>query len=496
MNLKSTKLKRRTVSVIFTVIFLALLVVVNVIFSVLTERYPSMNIDITPEKLNTLSEDAVTVAQNAVKDTTIYIIGNEDNIRGDKLFASYQIKYSQVANLADRLAEANPDKISVKFIDPDKNPSFISEYADDNLISGKVLIHTEDRYRVLSIADLFDAQQDPNTGAVTYYTKVDSALANAIYLVNLENVPVIAYATGHGEMFSGNTRANFDALMTDNCYELKSFDMFNEDIPEDASVVVIGTPATDYTDVEIEKLNNFLKEEGRENSRSVFATTYCSQTELPNLTAFLEDWGLAVETGMVVVETDSSRRLSTDNSFIFVDTETDVLTGSYSNLLAAVATPVKINFDTSNSIVTHTLIKSSDSCALLEGTDSSSTDASSQITQSYTIAALAQKSNTDSTGTKIKRTNVVVYGDTYSLASYVNNATFGNKQYILDLFAYLTDTTDKGNGLTINQTQTSIQDITASAQTIRNWGLFVFTIGIPVAILVLGIVVFIRRRHL
>ena len=492
-KVKSGKLKRRTISVLFTVIFLALLVVLNVIFSVLTDRYPSMNIDITSEKLNTLSEDAVTVAESVTKDTIIYVIGNEDSIRGDELYSSYNLKYSQVANLADRLAEVNPDKITVKYVDPDENPSFISEYADDNLTSGKVMVYTEDRYRVLSISDLFDIETDSDTGAYTYYSQVDSALANAIYLVNLDNVPVIAFATGHGEMFSDSTRTNFDTLLNDNCYELVDFDILTEDIPEDASVVVIGTPSTDYTEAEIEKLNDFLKEEGRENSRSIFVTTYCSQPELPNLAGFLEDWGLTVETGKVVVETNSSNRLSTDASFIFAETETDVLTDTYSNLLATVANPITLNFDVSNSIVTYTLVKSSDTCSLAESTDTQNV---ADETESYTIAALAQRANTDSTGSKIKRTNVVVYGDTYSLAAYVNNSTFGNRQYILDLFAYLTDTTDSGNGLTINQTQTSVQDITASAKTIRNWGLFTFTIGIPVFILILGIVVFIRRRHL
>lgn len=136
----------------FTLVFIALLVVVNVIFSVLEDKYPSMKIDLTSQKLNSLSESTKSVAENLTSDIEIYIIGEEDAIRNDQLYSSYNVKYSQLANLCDRLAEN--DKITVKYVDPDADPSFISQYSDDNLSSGMVLIKSDKRYRVLSVSDL------------------------------------------------------------------------------------------------------------------------------------------------------------------------------------------------------------------------------------------------------------------------------------------------------------------------------------------------------
>ena len=94
-----------------------------------------MNFDLTKEGLNTLSDEATDVAKEIVNETTIYIIGSEDAIRGDEVYSNYSLKYSQVANLADRLHELN-DKIKVEYIDPDMNPQFISDYADDSLTTG------------------------------------------------------------------------------------------------------------------------------------------------------------------------------------------------------------------------------------------------------------------------------------------------------------------------------------------------------------------------
>ena len=51
-------------------------------------------------------------------------------------------------------------------------------------------------------------------------------------------------------------------------------------------------------------------------------------------------------------------------------------------------------------------------------------------------------------------------------------------------------------GLVVNQTQTNTLDISASSAVIQTIGLGLFTIVVPVAVLVIGLVIFLRRRHL
>ena len=487
----SNKVKHGTMATIFTVVFIALIIVLNVVVSTLTERFPSMNIDLTAEKLNTLSEDSVNTAKEVALPTNIYIIGSESAIRGDQIYTNYGLKYSQVANLADKMKEANPDKITVEFIDPDLNPTFVSQYPEDNLTSGTVLVKTDRRYKVLTVGDLFSVQQDQNTGAYKYFSKVDGALANAVYLANLETVPVVAVATGHEEMLETNARAGFDKLLADNAFEVKEFNLLTEEIPENAQLIFIGTPTTDYTKEEIAKISAFLNDETSTVSRSLMVTNHPTQGKLPNLASFLEEWGLKVGEG-VVIESDAAKALSANPSYIYTSSTDSIFKDkSYSNLLAPYSSPIERTFDTNNSISTYSLIETSDTCYVsLDNKISENPETAKQTT-----AALSQKAT--SVDGKLVRSNVFLFGNTVSLLEdFIGGSTFGNRAYMTDVVKYATDTTDTNLGLTVGTTETNVLDITATAGVVTFVGLILFTVLVPLAILIAGFVVFLRRRHL
>ena len=478
---KTEKFRRSSFGFLFSIIFIAVIVVINVLFSVLENKYPSMKIDLTANHLNSLSDSTKSVAENLNSDVEIYIIGDENSIRNDQLYSSYNVKYSQLANLCDQLA-ADYDKVSVSYIDPDANPSFISEYSDESLSSGMVLIKSDKRYRVLSVSDLFEINYDSSYNTVNY-TKVDGALANAMYLVDMDTVPVIAVDTGYGELLSSDYRSSLDDLLEGNCFQIEEFNLITDDIPEDASMVMLLTPTTDLTEDDVTKLNNYLAD--GDSSRTVFVTGYPTAGDLPNLSSFLEDWGLSMQSGTVIVETDSSKTISQSATYMFVNATSDVLTGTYNNLLAINAMPVDRLFETSGDIATYSLIETSSTCYTSQGETQTDPD-----TDTYTVCALAQKTDGD-----VKK-NVVAYGDTNSLYAYMSNSTFGNASFVLDLVQYCTDTSDTSVGLTIESTATTTRDITASTATCVIVGLFIFTIAIPLVILIAGIVVFVRRRHM
>lgn len=492
---KKEKFRHGSAAIVFTVVFIAIVIVINVLVSALTTRFPSMNMDMTLEGLNTLSEDALEVANNVESETTIYLIGAEESIRGDQIYTNYNLKYSQVANLADRLQEAN-GKIKVEFIDPDLNPTFISSYPDDNLSSGSVLIKTEKRYKVLTVTDLFSIQQDSTTGSYNHFSKVDGALANALYLVNLDTVPVIAVATGHSEMLSGDNLSSFTALLEDNNFEVKEFNMLTEEIPEGAAMVFLGTPTTDYTKEEIAKLEAFVDDTAMESSRTLYITGYPTQSwsAMPNLKTFLAEWGLEPQEG-VVLETSSDNVLAssgTDMSFLFADAVGELFDdATYSNLIMPTSASVKTLFTANNDIVTYSLIESKDT-AYLSGVEEGEQE--SPDTAKQTLMAMAQR-YMNSTGTVTS--NIVVDGcSTQYLSTFIASSTFGNKAMMTDLVKYLTGTTDTRIGLSVNQTQTNTLDITASSAVIQMLGLGVFTIFVPAAVLIAGLVIFLRRRHL
>ena len=218
------KVKRGGVATLMTVLFVAIVVALNVVVSALTDRFPSMNIDLTAQGLNTLSEQALEIARGVENETNIYLIGAEENYRENTIYSNYGLEYSQVANLAERMQEAN-SKIHVEFIDPDTDPQFISDRAEDYLTTGKVLVETEKRSKVLTVNDLFSLQQDETTYQTVGYSMVDSALAGALEMVNMDEVPVLTIATGHDEILSSSNLTAFETLLGSQNFDVQEVEL-------------------------------------------------------------------------------------------------------------------------------------------------------------------------------------------------------------------------------------------------------------------------------
>ena len=93
--------------------------------------------------------------------------------------------------------------------------------------------------------------------------------------------------------------------------------------------------------------------------------------------------------------------------------------------------------------------------------------------------------------------NVVVLGSTYMISpAYTSTNTFSNGDYFADLLRYMTDTTDSNNTVYSPSVQVGTADMTATIAVINVLGLGVFTIAIPVVVLLVGLVIYFKRRHL
>lgn len=487
------RLKRGGMATLLSVVFIAIVVALNILVTALTQRFPSMDIDLTVDRRNTLSQQALDIANGVEQETEIYLIGSEEAYRKDLLYANYGLKFSQVANLAERLQEANP-KINMDFIDPDTNPELMSQYASENLTTGMVLVRTEKRYKVLNVYDLFNVQQSQMTGAQETYTKVDSALAGALEMVNLDKVPVLTISTGHGELLSSQNMAQFMDLMEKQNFSVQEVDMLTEEIPAETQVLMIPTPNSDYTEEEIQKVQAFLNDPDREEPVAVLATCHPTQGELPRLTGFLEEWGIHVQHG-VVAETSTTRMAAANASYVLVDPAGSVLSeNTYSRLLAPSSAPLTLAFDSNADITTTSLWRTSDSAYIVTETTTQEEAANPQTAQ-WTVAAMATK-NVDVNGNEVPR-HVIVFGSSYVFTdSFIEATAFGNRDYICDLLAYATATDGSAVTVVTDSVQTNIMDVTMSVNTANLLGLGVFTVGLPLLILAAGLVIFLKRRHL
>lgn len=500
----SRKFKRGGMATAFTAVFVVVVILVNVVVSLLSERFPSMNMDLTVNQVNTLSEEALDVAKNEVNyDTTLYLVLTDSWV---DYAAGYGYPYSSLTSLADKLAEAN-SKIKVEQIDLEKNPTFANRYANENISNGCVVVESEKRSRVLGISDLFPAETNQQTGSSSVYNNVDAALASAIKQVNLEEVPVVAIATGHDELLTSQLES-LTAFFEDNTFEVKQFNILTEEVPENTQLLFLPTPNTDYTDEELSKLDAFLANEDSKKSRTLLFTANPGQADLPNLNAFLAEWGIGYDPASVVMESDSSRYLFNSPLMYIsdkvVDEEAgvDVIEGDYSLLLTPSSVPVERLFEANNGIVTYPILTTSESAYLQKTEDLSDKttedvqdEAANADKQAYYTGMVARKA-LDTTGSG-NYANVIVLGSSQMLLStYLNVNTFSNSSYFSNVVKYATNTTNTDNTVYSPKTEVATYDMTATTSVVNFLGLGLFTITIPVVILLAGLVIYFKRRHL
>lgn len=482
---KSAKLKHGGIATAFTAGFLVIIVLINVVVSVLGDRFPSINIDLSPNSMNSLSEEAEEVVDTVKMPTSITILLSEENARGNS-------SYSQVVALSEKMQERNQN-ITVKFQDLDADPTFAAKYQNDTLAAGGVIVETEKRHRVLAYSDLFKTELDYQTYSQKSYSYVDSALASAVSQANAEVLPIIAFATGHNE---GLDATALKRVLSNNNFEVVDFNIMTEEIPANAQMIIIGTPTTDYTQAEIEKLDAFLDENTNTNeiSRSLLLTFDPGQVAMPNLSIFLQEWGMIVPQA-IVLETDTNHLIMNDPSAITVERSDELDLGAdtqYNTLTAVRSCPIEPAFKVQTSVVTYSLLKSFDSSYLV---DPDTTEDSTPEKAAQNVAMVGQKYI--KINNKNLKTNVFAFGSSQMFYSTIlESNTFGNGKYIIDLVKYATDTTNSDMGVIMRPVQTNVMDISMSAQVANVLGIGVFTLLPLIGLLLAGIVVYLKRRHL
>ena len=495
----STRFKKGSFATILTIGFIIIVVLFNVFFSILEDRFPSLRLDMTENKMYSLSDDALDAAKKIDIDTTIYIMAKEETAKNDSLLSAYGLQYSQVPILCEKCAEANP-KIHVEYIDLDMNPTFASQtkYQNYKIQSGTVILENARRIRVLGIGDFFTSEYDSNY-TPTYYMQTGGTLTTALMQVQAAEIPKIAVATGgHSEMLSGNLLTGLQDLMESNNFEFQQFDILTEEIPEDASILLLPTPMTDYTQTELEKMDAFLAESQAKN-RSLWVTCDPRQQELPNFSAFLAEWGIELQENAIIVETDPAHRTANFGTYFISDLTGDLELGGtkqanqYGYFFTPECRAINLLYEFNSNNSTYSLARTTSNAYTQDPFAEEAEEP--QNYGMFTTLAVSQKVTKISDIDYSK--NVVVFGSSAMfVSSYLSSSTFGNSEYIVDLARFCAGIKDADTGVYIDKTAVNTYDISITSGARNFFGVGVFTILIPLAIIVAGLCVYLRRRHL
>ena len=276
-------------------------------------------------------------------------------------------------------------------------------------------------------------------------------------------------------------------------FQVEEFDLLTEEIPENTQILMLPTPTTDYSAEEVDKLRTYLNDTTTDVPITLLATAYPSQGEMPNYAAFLEEWGVKVNTG-VVSETDTSRMVVSDSTGILVDAESDILAdNSYNYLVSYYSSPLELLFDANNSVVTYALWTTADTATVITE-NTTEEDVENPVTGSETVATLSSKLIQLEDGSSVSR-SLCMFGSSTIFTDTFMSSAFGDSQYFQDLLLYLTANDGSNVSVTTERVQTNVADVTTTRSTIDILG-WLFSAIIPVAILAAGLVIFLKRRHL
>ena len=495
------KLRLGTTATTITVVVAAVIVLLNVVCGILADRFP-WTLDLTADQTYSLSAESRTIAQSISKDVQIVVLAGEDYFSDPNMGAEeYDTIFRQFYLFTQEYGSLSNGKVTTTYVDLEKNPTLSASYEEKyEATSGNILFLCGNAYRKIALSDLLQEDVDYTSYTYAVTSLVEQKLASNISSVCGGKTVTVTFLTGHGE--NENSIAALKNLYELNGYFIQTLDFTTAQAINDttAAIAIVG-PSKDFSADEIKRLRDWLDNNGN-LGRSLFVFANYAGT-CPNLYDFLSaDYGITV-TDNIIMETDANNYpMDIYGSYPYwpltTATETD-LTASLTG--KKIIMPLTLQLLTSKSddtekepLTNHTLVSFGESSRLAAIADLLSAENNEQVKQiqadTYPVIGMAYAFEQD----KNKNVeNYIVVSGSYQFTNYTSSSQYENEALVLEP---LRTACSIGNTVIISGKDLSTDTLSISSLTAQVLGLGVFTLGIPVVLIVICLIVFFKRRHL
>ncbi|MBR1534949.1 MAG: Gldg family protein, partial [Ruminococcus sp.] len=349
--LRSRGTRRGSLSVLITVLFIAAVVLVNIVLSAVTDKLP-LYLDVTENSSYQLQPETKEYLAEITKPVDIYILQKETDFEsGDS--SSY--KYYVQANKLLHAMESSSDNVELHYVDLTAEPAFTSPYPQIDWTKSHIaLVTSGDLYRAVDLTDMFTYDQEQYYYYGTYVItqqNVEQSMMTAIMNVTTEDKTKVTVLTGQGEQ----SLTPLTTLLENNAYEVEEISLLNGSISDDSEYVIIYDPDLDIDEEIYTTLTKWLDNDGKYGHNLVyFPNDQHPLTDYPNLNALLADYGMAVEYGYIY-ETDESYVLPGANHYLSIYDYGDDTT--YTDGLRNASIPVVMNLSMPITITDETMAK-------------------------------------------------------------------------------------------------------------------------------------------
>lgn len=502
------KAKYYSVNTAFTVVFIAVAVVINLFFGILSNKV-NLRADLTSEKVFTLSDtskDLIGDLKNAGRKIELIIAADEETVKKSSSTSSGVSVTKYIYETCEGYEKAYGG-ISVAYVDPTYNPSYYKsrginlDDGTDSSVTGSVImaVYSPDtgRYKVIKSNAVKDLE----------YVGFERRLAAATLFVSKENLQTVGIITGHGE----NTVPYYELLLEDNGYIVEYLDLSTVDeIPSAYSMLVIVNPTRSYDTADIEKIDAFLSN-GEQLGKHLMVFGDLDMNENSYLEKYLKDeWGLSIGSETVF---DSSKDYvyapqNANISFLTVNYAESTVSGS----LASSNAPLRVQlgktktvtreFDELDNISTFPLLQSSATSFSKNITLYQENNIRNTVKETgdkegpFDIAAVSEKYRYN--GTLKTASDVVVCASTSLVDEIFLSNYYGSTQtsaeYMINLTKYLVASTEE-----IDADITSV-DLSGNKLSFASGTDFILSfvsivVILPVIFFAAGVVITLKRKH-
>ena len=464
-------IKNGSYTMVMSVIFIAVVIVINMIVSTIPSKYSE--IDISSQKLYSIGDETKEMLKDLEKDVTIYQIaqsGSEDE---------------NIVNLLKKY-EDESKHIKVEQKDPVVNPKFVSQYTSDDLSANSLIVVCGDRNKVIDYNNIYETSIDYQTySSQTTGFDGEGQITSAIGYVTSENLPVLYTVEGHGEKdMDSSVKEDIEKANMD----IKSLNLLTEgSVPDDADCLFIDSPSTDFSSDEKDAIIEYLENGGKAMIFSDYTTE-----DMPNFDAILENYGVQRVDG-VVFEGDNQHYamqmpyylVPTINS---TDASSETASAGY-YVLAPYAQGIKKLDDVRDTVTIESILTTSDQAYSKTDLNSNTIEKEDgDVEGPFDLGVSITESLDDD-----KETQIVYYSTSNLMDSQTNQmVSGGNEKLIIESLKWMTDTEESAS-VSIPSKSLEVSYLTITDYDAAFWKICTIAL-IPGLFLVIGFVVWIKRR--
>lgn len=463
-----------------TALVITVILLVNLLVTTMDEKF-DLSVDLTANRVYSLTLQSKHILEELSQDIYIYTLfsqGYEDET---------------LSELLERY-KGKSEFIHISNIDMVKSPGVVSYYENVkgvNLSGGGAIISTSDdptdptqSFKIIDGYDIYG--YDSNTESFSLFTGEDAITGAILYVLN-PNIPKVWFLEGHGTT-SANW-AEMRSFLEDENYDTGNLSLVkNQEDLEKGDILIVVGPTVDLSNDEREILLDFALDGGK----IMFIFNPVTTIDLPNFKKILSFYNIQLEDGFILEDVSNTSSYYYEQSYLVPKFNSHEITNALrsSNILMLLPFSGAVEIGASQGGITiNTLIESSDKSYLEPAAEDADFEKNEGAKEGPFPLAVAIRKNATVDEEEVQIVIVMSENAFYNMSQM----TAGNDEFFLNAISWLNPIEDdfyirgKSVKASVLYFQTTAQILTV---------IVIVSVIIPLIAFIMGIAVFLRRRHL